>query len=92
MSNWIEELEKVNKCKIRQDSLNAQLNDLIKIANKFGFYDASDFILKKFIGKGWLDDCVGELIRFLLYKGVNSGKVLDLSQKKRSRRNEFFRD
>lgn len=43
-TNWKEELEKVNKCPQRQDSTLAQLNDLIIIANKFGFYDASDFL------------------------------------------------
>lgn len=41
---WKSELEKINKCPQRQDSLNEQLKDLIIIANKLGFYDASDFI------------------------------------------------
>lgn len=41
---WQYELNKVNQCKQRQDSLQNQLIDLCKIADKFGLYDASDFI------------------------------------------------
>jgi hypothetical protein len=42
--NWQGELEKVKQCPQRQDSTTGQLIDLITIANKFGFYDASDYI------------------------------------------------
>ena len=41
---WQQELNKVKQCPQRQDSLNDQLNDLRIIANRFGFYDAADFI------------------------------------------------
>jgi len=44
MINWKKELEKINQCNQRQDSTDNQLKDLIIIANKFGFYDASDYI------------------------------------------------
>lgn len=44
MSTWREELDKINGCPQRQDSTNEQLIDLIIIANKFGFYDAADYI------------------------------------------------
>lgn len=44
MSTWKEELEKVIQCPQRQDSLEDQIKDLIYIANKFGFYDASDYL------------------------------------------------
>lgn len=41
---WKKEIRKVTPCPQRQDSVNAQLRDLIVIANKFGFYDASDYL------------------------------------------------
>jgi hypothetical protein len=41
---WKFELEKVKNCPQRQDSLCDQLRDLRIIANKFGFYDAADFL------------------------------------------------
>ena len=41
---WKSELKKVKHCPQRQDALNDQLKDLILIANKFGFYDAADYI------------------------------------------------
>jgi hypothetical protein len=41
---WKDELNKVNKCTQRQDSVKDQLRDLMVISNKFGFYDASDFL------------------------------------------------
>jgi len=44
MFNWKEELQKVKYCPQRQDSTDNQLRDLIQIANKFGFYDASDYL------------------------------------------------
>jgi hypothetical protein len=44
LSNWKEELKKVSQCPQRQDSLMEQLYDLRKIANRFGFYDAADYI------------------------------------------------
>jgi hypothetical protein len=43
-STWKVELEKVKQCIQRQDGLQDQLNDLIFIANKFGFYDAADYL------------------------------------------------
>lgn len=44
MSDWKTELEKLNQCSQRQDSTNDQLKDLIRFANKLGFYDASDLL------------------------------------------------
>lgn len=41
---WRTELDKINKCPQRQDSLNDQLRDLRIIANRFGFYDAADYL------------------------------------------------
>ncbi len=43
-SSWKDELKKISACPQRQDSLNDQLRDLVIVSNKFGFYDASDFI------------------------------------------------
>lgn len=42
--NWQNELKKIKRCNQRQDSTQDQLKDLITIANRFGFYDAADFI------------------------------------------------
>jgi hypothetical protein len=42
--DWKNELGKVKFCEQRQDSLEDQLKDLVKIANRFGFYDAADHI------------------------------------------------
>ena len=42
--NWGKELRKVKQLPQRQDSLTEQLEDLYIIANKFGMYDAADFI------------------------------------------------
>ncbi len=44
MTTWKEELNKVEQCPQRQDSLTSQLIDLYQIANKFGLYDAADFV------------------------------------------------
>lgn len=44
MKRWEEELLKVEQCPQRQDSTTDQLVDLYVIANKFGLYDAADFI------------------------------------------------
>lgn len=41
---WEKQLKRVEQCAQRQDSLNEQLKDLVNIANKFGFYDAADYI------------------------------------------------
>lgn len=46
---WEIELEKVNQCTQRQDSITDQMIDLHYIANKFGFYDAADYIKRVFI-------------------------------------------
>ena len=43
-SDWRTELGRIKFCEQRQDALNDQLHDLIIIANRFGFYDAADFI------------------------------------------------
>ncbi|WCK57322.1 hypothetical protein PP175_29470 (plasmid) [Aneurinibacillus sp. Ricciae_BoGa-3] len=50
MTNWKEEIEKVTPCPQRQDSTVDQLKDLVMVANKLGFYDASD-VIKNFIEK-----------------------------------------
>lgn len=46
MTNWRTELDKTEVCPQRQDSVTDQLKDLIVIANKFGLYDAADYIRK----------------------------------------------
>jgi len=46
MAIWKEELNNVKQCPQRQDSLTDQLKDLYQIANKFGLYDAADFVRK----------------------------------------------
>lgn len=51
MATWKEELNKVEQCPQRQDSTMDQLKDLRWIANKFGFYDASDYL--KMLIKEW---------------------------------------
>jgi len=45
---WKEELNKVEQCPQRQDSMTDQMIDLYYIANKFGFYDAADYIKQTF--------------------------------------------
>lgn len=49
--SWKEELEKIDRenCPQRQDSLTDQMHDLHQIANKFGFYDAVDYIRNTFM-------------------------------------------
>lgn len=49
--SWKEELDKVNKdnCPQRQDSTLDQLVDLMHIANRFGFYDAADYLWRNVI-------------------------------------------
>lgn len=44
LSLWEEELNKICQCPQRQDSLDGQIRDLYIIANKFGLYDAADYI------------------------------------------------
>lgn len=41
---WKKELKKITQQEQRQDSLTSQLNDLVIVANRFGFYDAADWI------------------------------------------------
>jgi len=48
---WKDELMKVEQCPQRQDSLTDQMIDLHFIANKFGLYDAADYIRRVFIEK-----------------------------------------
>lgn len=50
-TNWITELAKVKKCPQRQDSMTDQMIDLIVVADRLGFYDASDYIKRVFIEK-----------------------------------------
>lgn len=47
-SNWKQELAKINNCQQRQDSTNDQLRDLALFANKLGFYDAADYLKRRF--------------------------------------------
>ena len=47
ISKWKEEIDKIDRCEQRQDSTVEQLNDLIYVANKLGFYDASDWIKER---------------------------------------------
>jgi hypothetical protein len=44
MSNWQIEVDNIKRCSQRQDSLTEQLKDLIIVAEKLGFYDASDYL------------------------------------------------
>lgn len=44
ISDWKTELGRIKFCGQRQDSTQEQLKDLITVANRFGFYDAADFI------------------------------------------------
>ena len=46
MSNWQNEVDNIKRCSQKQDSLNEQLQDLIVVAEKLGFYDASDYLKK----------------------------------------------
>lgn len=46
---WKNQIDKINQCKQRQDSLNDQMKDLYEVANKLGFYDAADYIRNVFI-------------------------------------------
>ena len=41
---WRGEFKKVQQCQQRQDSTGEQLADLVYIANRFGFYDAADYL------------------------------------------------
>lgn len=43
------ELKKIDNIPQRQDSLTDQMIDLYTIANKFGLYDAADYIRKNFM-------------------------------------------
>jgi len=49
VSNWKIELNKIEQCPQRQDSLTDQIIDLYCIANRFGLYDAADYIRRVFI-------------------------------------------
>jgi hypothetical protein len=46
---WKKQLRKIEQCPQRQDSVTDQMIDLHYIANKFGFYDAADYIKRVFI-------------------------------------------
>jgi hypothetical protein len=43
---WKAELDKVNQCPVSKDNQTQQLTNLQQIANRFGFYDAADFLKK----------------------------------------------
>jgi hypothetical protein len=45
-NDWKQEIKKLDQCVQRQDSNMEQLRDLISIANKLGFYDAADTLIK----------------------------------------------
>jgi len=51
MTNWKEQVKKINDCPQRQDSTSDQMRDLYVVAQKLGFYDAADFIKSTFIEK-----------------------------------------
>lgn len=51
MAYWLKQLENVKQCDQRKDSTIDQLKDLILVADRFGFYDASDY-LKAITNKG----------------------------------------
>jgi hypothetical protein len=46
-----EQLERIPRLAQDQDSLNNQLIDLIKVANRLGMYDAADYLVNQ-IGRG----------------------------------------
>lgn len=46
-----EEINKINQCSQRQDSLTEQMLYLYIVANKLGLYDAADYIKNTFKGK-----------------------------------------
>lgn len=48
VATWKEEIEKLEKCPQRQDSVKNQVKDLILVANKLGFYDAADYLRTAF--------------------------------------------
>lgn len=48
-TNWKNEVNKINQCGKRQDSLELQLKDLISVANRLGFRDAAAY-LKTIVG------------------------------------------
>ena len=52
-SEWAgyEVLKRIEKLPQRQDSLTDQMKDLYNVANKFGLYDAADYIRRNFIEK-----------------------------------------
>ena len=43
-AKWEIEVDKIENCPQRQDSTVNQLQDLVVVANKLGFYDATDAI------------------------------------------------
>lgn len=51
MENWEREVNKIENCPQRQDSTVDQLQDLMTVANKLGFYDAADAI--NYMINGW---------------------------------------
>lgn len=44
MKNWKETIDRLDSFPQRQDSTLDQLEDLVYVANKLGFYDAADYI------------------------------------------------
>lgn len=51
MTDWKEQIKKIEQCPQRQDSLTNQIEDLHFVANKLGFYDAADHIKFLFLNK-----------------------------------------
>ena len=43
---WKTELDKIHQCPENKDNQTQQLKNLRQVANKFGFYDAADFLKK----------------------------------------------
>jgi hypothetical protein len=90
---WKKELRKVTPCPQRQDSLNDQLRDLIVIANKFGFYDASYHLQNKLESKAIKKTTKNNMIEYKGYiiaesnerggkagRGFNKTKTLQVRQ------------
>jgi hypothetical protein len=101
-NNWREQLKKIEDCPQRQDCLRDQLNDLRVIANKFGFYDAADY-LKPTESKNYTcSDKKAKQIHVIRYKeGRNEGKIWGTSFEKETlikaiasenRYNEYFKN
>lgn len=45
-SKWFREILEIEQCEQSQEALNDQLLHLVLVANKLGFYDAADYLIK----------------------------------------------